>query len=322
MKLQIELSTLEKQVNEFVAAFDKIEAFDFTNDQELDSSKKTFVEICTAIESFLAKSISPSNNDHYASFKKGNSDFRNESLTYSFERRNKELLFKTKERKTSLQRIYKTISISDSLLGKVSDKALAARKSFSIRDKKTFILEKLFALNDGWYYSVKSICDGNNIHLSRLDEAINIAQKLEKESLIEIFKQDNRDALVRLTLEGQEYVEDIISQRLKMEGTVSKIKQELGHSEASLSVSAIKDKLKDLLVENKFKEVLEKLDLILEEDADIRMNLMMLMGRNQSMESKRINGLLSDADFFLYENKIRFDLMSVIESISKDAIKG
>lgn len=327
MKLQIELSKFEEQVNEFVSAFEEIEAvkdielYDAKKDQKLEHCKKSFVEVCNRVEAFLEKSITPPKNDHYLSFQKGETNFRNENKSvYSFDIRRKELLLKTNDKKQTLQRIYKIISISDIMLGVLSDKALADRKSFTIRNKKSFLLEKLSKLNDGWYYSLLSICNGNNIQLSRPDEVVNIAQKLKEENLVEILKQDNRDALVRLTIEGEEFVEDIIAQRLKVEGTISKIKKELAKGDASPNLLAIKSSLKALLAENKFKEIFEKLDFILDEKIKVRGDLIMLRGRYQSMQSKQVNGLLSDEEYFLFENKIRYDLFSVIESLGDEEL--
>jgi len=207
------------------------------------------------------------------------------------------------------------------MLNKISEAELKARKSFSIRDKKSLILEKLFELNDGWYYSIKSICSGNNINSGRPDEFLGISKSLEKDNLIEIFRANRDDVLARLSILGVEFVEDVISKRLKVDKAVVRIKRDLGFDSEDLTLTEIKSNLKEIVSKNEFKEVLEKLDLIIADDCEIRNDLIMMMGRFESIESKRRNGLFSDSEYLVHENKIRYDIISIIESLKSSVIK-
>ncbi|MFT5262820.1 MAG: hypothetical protein ACI8YQ_001558 [Polaribacter sp.] len=322
MKLKLKLTEFQIQITEFVSRYEAIEKVNFTTEEELDKRKSTYMEICEEAETLLKTKIEPIDNDYYLSFKESKPHFKNiEKEDHSFEMRCNELLSKAKEKKTDLQRFYKLISVSDVLLNKFSEEEIKARKSFSIRDKKSLILEKLFQLNDGWYYSIKTISIGNNINSARPDEFLGLSKSLEKENLIEIFRANHEDVLARLTIHGQEFVEDVISKRLKIGKAVVTIKSDLGYDSADLNLTEIKTKLKESVSKNDFKEVLEKLDLILEEDCDMRNDLLMMMGRFESIESKRRNGLFSDSEYLIQENKIRYDLISIIEGLKNGYIK-
>jgi len=322
MKLIIELSKFKYTIDHFVKRYESIEVYNYTTEAELEAYKTKFTTLCNEVAAFLAEQIVPVKNNYTQLYTASKIEFRNTNKTIqSFEIRCKELLNKTKEKKSDIQRIYKLTSVSDAMLNKISKEKIAARKAFTIREKKSLILEKLYQLNDGWYYSIQSICEGNNIHSERRDESKRLSKNLAEDNLIEVFNPASDDILVRLTIQGQEFVEDILLKRLKIKKSVSTIKRELVHEYGDSSLSEIKTNLKELVSKNNFKGVLEKLDLILEDNCEIRNELIMLRGRYASIESKRRNGLLPDSEFLVYENKLRFDIISVIESLKNNEIR-
>jgi len=312
MKLKIEISEFENQIGKFVKRFELVEENKCTTDEELKEQQSTFIQLCKEVEAFLNTQILPKENKYSELFKEASIAFKETGNNVTpFELRGKALVNKAKEKKIDIQRIYKLTSISDIMLNNISNEELVARKTFTIRDKKSLILEKLYQLNDGWYYSIKSICEGNNLNSKRRDEYIGLAKNLEKEKLIEIFNSTSEDVSARLTIQGQEFVEEIISNRLKIKRAVSQIKKEYNNS----NLNELKTNLEELISKNEIKKVLEKLDLILKNDGDVRNDLIMLLGRFESIESKRRNGLLSESEYLLSENKIRFDVLSIIESL-------
>lgn len=322
MKLKIELAELEKKINELVSEYEAIEEGNFETETKLEKGKTYFIELTRTAEAFLETIVPKNENYYYSTFHEPEINFKKpEATPRSFKLRCNELVQKSKKKKKDLQRIYKAISISDIRLNKISDEELLARKNFSVREKKMLILEKLFKINDGWYYSVKSIYAGNNLHPARPDELMNIANSLEKDNLIEIFRKGIREPSVRLTLHGEEVVEDIIAKRIKLAQAVSTVKQDLDHDLEDVNLTNVKANLKELIAENEFENVFEKLDLMITEESVLRNDLIMMMGRFQSVESKRRNGILTDSEYLVHENKIRFDLISIIESLSFKEIR-
>ena len=120
MKLIIELSDFKSQIDQFVKRFESIETYKYATDAELEAYKAKFTALCKEIATFLAERIVPAENKYTLLYKAPKITFRNtDKATTSFEIRCKELLSKTKEKKSDIQRIYNITSVSDAMLDKI-----------------------------------------------------------------------------------------------------------------------------------------------------------------------------------------------------------
>lgn len=99
------------------------------------------------------------------------------------------------------------ISECDYIIG--SDKAdLSIRAKYSTQEKLSFILGKLYKLNDGSFYPLKMLMDGNGVRLNSNVELYELADILESKDYIVKLGGLGEDQSVRITASGSLYWEE------------------------------------------------------------------------------------------------------------------
>jgi hypothetical protein len=82
------------------------------------------------------------------------------------------------------------------------------RASYSIRQKSDYILQKLYDLNDIYYYPISILAEANGLVLRTKTEAFELGKRLEGKGLINTIGGAGSEISGKITLDGSIYVEE------------------------------------------------------------------------------------------------------------------
>lgn len=81
------------------------------------------------------------------------------------------------------------------------------RAKYTIQEKLNFILETLYDLNDGYYYPIEVLLQGNGIRLKNLEDPYELVKILEDNQYVETERGLGVDLAARITSLGSMYIE-------------------------------------------------------------------------------------------------------------------
>lgn len=175
------------------------------SEEELSALKNASSEWMSRTEKLLRESFNIESNHFVNEFRISRPSFYSipgASLTLKSEADKAKSLLQHKQH--LLTYYQKILSISELTISpkKVDVKQ---RATYTIEEKLSLILNKLYDLYDNDYYSIKDILNGNGVHLRRSDENREFSIMLENSGLIKPHPSD-RD-YVQITSEGAMFVE-------------------------------------------------------------------------------------------------------------------
>ena len=105
----------------------------------------------------------------------------------------------------TLEEALKTISVCDYIRDGAT---IAPKKGFTVNEKASILLEKLYVLDNNNYYLARMLLVGNAVELKKPNEAIEIAKYLNSKGLVDISHYAGQeDLFLSISTEGKVYYE-------------------------------------------------------------------------------------------------------------------
>jgi hypothetical protein len=121
----------------------------------------------------------------------------------------KKVTDRMKARIQVLKGFVKIVSVSELIRGEAVD--LESRKRFTVRQKKDFLLKKLLELDNGLYHGLNILFVGNGVPVRDFEQVVEIASALQQEGYIDTIGGSGAGILGKITLEGQQYIEEVLT---------------------------------------------------------------------------------------------------------------
>ncbi|TDW97166.1 hypothetical protein [Dinghuibacter silviterrae] len=100
------------------------------------------------------------------------------------------------------------ISVCDLIRGIHVD--IDYRKGYNLKMKKSFLLEKLYQIDDGTHHGLDIIFEGNGVPVRDYSQVCDIARSLENDGLIETVGGSAAGIWGKITFNGAQYVEEYL----------------------------------------------------------------------------------------------------------------
>jgi hypothetical protein len=151
------------------------------------------------------------------------------------------------------------LSVSDAIINPETFN-LEERATMTIKQKREFILKKLYDLYDDLYYPLDDILKGNSIEMKRTSEAGEIATMLENSGYVDQIGGMGSSVRIRLTAEGAQMVEETLAPTVENYDDIR-----YSYAEMSAKIDEIREELKksDLGHEILYNELQELKELYL-----------------------------------------------------------
>jgi hypothetical protein len=189
------------------------EVDEFLLENETQNTQKGYVNILKYADAwiykcynYLKKAFNSANNEFAQSFYTAK---QNSSYIKVGNKENRKLfsdLFEElKAKRKSLEHSLRLLAVSDAIIQ--PDKSnLMQRQSYSLDEIVELLLDKLYHLDDEFYYLLRTLLRGNGIEVENPDKLVSIAKLLEKKGYAKAIYI--RSVKVQLSLEGRKFVEE------------------------------------------------------------------------------------------------------------------
>ena len=203
--LTVPFDTFQPQIDSLLATGDGLLAEKPFSDQEYHAFKEKAADWSNQLQGLLDSSFS--SREYSMEFRNAGRGFyvpgpQRQKPVHELIKEEQQQL---RKKVMNLRYYFKIWETCDLICGRTID--LSLRKQFSVTKRLNFLLEKLYHLDDGAYFPMSLLFEGNGIPVRDANQMVDIGNELSGRGWVSVFGGAGPEVNVQITTAGSLYVE-------------------------------------------------------------------------------------------------------------------